>query len=108
VTGKLVHRLVQNVPKEEREAATKRAAEAMQINVSNASSSHVLPVSNAEACPALSKPQIPWNEIFDNPKGNMYSYSRLQPDSIRLLGLMPHEDENAPIQGQPSTTLYTN
>jgi hypothetical protein len=72
----------------------------MQINVSNASSSHVLPVSNAEACPALSKPQIPWNEIFDNPKGNMYSYSRLQPDSIRLLGLMPHEDENAPIQGQ--------
>ena len=92
---KLIHELVQkSLKKEEREKDT-----------SKASSSHVLPVTDAQACPALSMLQTLWNDKSDDSsqknitKRNTYRYCSLQgPDSIRLLGLIPHEDKHAPIQ----------
>src|SRR5689334_18350238 len=77
----------------------------MQGDTSNRSSGNVVHVKYAQADPALQNDA----SSLENSKSddsslkkaadkNMYSYSSLKPDTIRLLGLMPHEDENAPIQ----------
>lgn len=71
-----------------------------------ASSGHVVHATYAQADPALRNDV---NGSLENGKSDdsslkmvaeqdVYSYSSLKPDRIRLLGLIPHEDENAPIQ----------
>jgi Heterokaryon incompatibility protein (HET) len=80
--------------------------EAMQGDVSNPPSGHVVRATYAQADQALRNDA---NGSLENSESDdsslmkaadkdVYPYSSLKPDTIRLLGLIPHEDENAPIQ----------
>jgi hypothetical protein len=94
-TSTQIHRAVRGLMKREQDATMSRGVVyAVQGATSTTSSS----ATDAQACPALSTSQTPWDDAkagLENP----YCYSPLlRPDSIRLLGLIPHEDDNGPMQ----------
>jgi hypothetical protein len=78
----------------------------MQGDASKPSSGHVVRATYTDADLALrnnvnsslENGKSDHSSLMKVPDKDVYSYSPLKPDTIRLLSLIPHEDENTPIQ----------